>query len=272
MQNLSAADRQISASTIGQYRSMATPYRDATWNHDVSQNIQALIAVIAGAPPYRILDLGCGPGRDLVTFRGLGHVVVGLDGCPEFVAMARAVSGCEVWQQDMLAMTLPPASFDGVFANAVLFHVPSRALPGVLDRLHAALKPDGVLLASNPRGQDEEGFVEGRYACFYSFDSWLRLVSRSGFALVDHYYRPPGKPREPAAVARHPLAQVGFAGENAALPDRATGGANLGATPATVRRQVRTQAGLRNSGILRHFRRSSATGSANCEPGISPCR
>ena len=127
MQNLSAAHRQISASTIERYRAMATPYRDGTWNHDVSQNIQALLAAIAGAAPYRILDLGCGPGRDLVTFRDLGHVVVGLDGCPEFVAMARAASGCEVWQQDMLAMTLPPASFDGVFANAVLFH--SRAAP-----------------------------------------------------------------------------------------------------------------------------------------------
>ena len=195
MQNLSAANRQISASTIGQYRSMATPYRDGTWNHDVSQNIQTLLAAIAGVPPYRILDLGCGPGRDLVAFRDLGHVVVGLDGCPEFVDMARAVSGCEVWQQDMLAMTLPPASFDGVFANAVLFHAPSRALPGILDRLQATLKPGGVLLASNPRGQDEEGFVDGRYACFYSLKTWCRLVSGSGFALVHHYFRPPGKPR-----------------------------------------------------------------------------
>jgi trans-aconitate methyltransferase len=168
MQNLSAAHRQISASTIRRYRAMATSYREGTWNHDVSQNIQALLAAIAGPAPYRILDLGCGPGRDLVTFRDLGHVVIGLDGCPEFVAMARAVSGCEVWQQDMLAMTLPPASFDGVFANAVLFHVPSPALPGVLDRLHAALKPSGAMLVSNPRRQDEEGF-EGRYACFYSF-------------------------------------------------------------------------------------------------------
>ena len=119
MQNLSAAHRQISASTIGQYRSMAIHYRDGTWNHDVSQNIEALLAAIAGVPPYRILDLGCGPGRDLVAFRDLGHEAVGLDGCPEFVDMARAVSGCEVWQQDLLAMSLPPASFDGVFANAV---------------------------------------------------------------------------------------------------------------------------------------------------------
>jgi SAM-dependent methyltransferase len=195
MPNPSAANRQISASTIGRYRAMATPYRDGTWDHDVSQNIQALLGAIAGAPPYRILDLGCGPGRDLVTFRDLGHVAVGLDGCPEFVAMARAASGCEVWQQNLLAMTLPPASFDGVFANAVLFHVPSLALPVVLDQLHAALKPGGVLLASNPRGQDEEGFVDGRYACFYSFKTWRRLVSRSGFALIDHYFRPPGKPR-----------------------------------------------------------------------------
>jgi SAM-dependent methyltransferase len=195
MHNLPAAQGQISASTISHYRAMAALYRDGTWNHDVSQNIQALLAAIPGAPPYHILDLGCGPGRDLVAFRDLGHVVVGLDGCPEFVAMARAVSGCEVWQQDMLAMTLPPASFDGVFANAVLFHVPSLALPGVLDQLHAALKPGGVLLASNPRGQDEEGFVVGCYACFYSFKTWHRLVSSSGFAMVNHYFRPPGKPR-----------------------------------------------------------------------------
>jgi trans-aconitate methyltransferase len=194
MQYVSSA-RQISASTIGQYRAMAASYRDGTWDHDVSQNIQALLAAITGFPPYRILDLGCGPGRDLITFRDLGHVVVGLDGCPEFVSMARAVSGCEVWQQDMLAMTLPPASFDGVFANAVLFHVPSRALRNVLGRLNTTLKPGGVLLASNPRGRDEEGFVDRRYACFFSFKTWRRLVSSSGFALVDHYYRPPGKPR-----------------------------------------------------------------------------
>jgi SAM-dependent methyltransferase len=225
-QNLSSADRQISASTIGQYRAMATSYRQGTWSHDVSQNIQALLAAVAGPTPYRILDLGCGPGRDLVTFRDLGHVVVGLDGCPEFVAMARAVSGCEVLQQDMLAMTLPRASFDAVFANAVLFHVPSLGLPVVLDRLHAALKPGGVLLASNPRGQDEEGFVDGRYACFYSFTTWRRLVSRSGFALVDHYYRPPGKPRRQqpwlATLWRKSACQI-----SAALAEGATSSANL---------------------------------------------
>lgn len=92
------------------------------WSTDVSQNIQALLAAIAGGPPYRILDLGLRPrarSRDLPRSWARGRQARRL---PEFVDMARTVSGCEVWQQD-LSMTLPPTSFDGVFANAVLFHV-----------------------------------------------------------------------------------------------------------------------------------------------------
>ena len=46
--------------------------------------------------------------------------------------MARSYSGCEVLHQDFLAMALPESRFDGVFANASLFHVPSRELPRVL--------------------------------------------------------------------------------------------------------------------------------------------
>jgi trans-aconitate methyltransferase len=226
MPNPSAANRQISASTIGRYRAMATPYRDGTWDHDVSQNIQALLGAIAGAPPYRILDLGCGAGRDLVTFRDLGHVAVGLDGCPEFVAMARAASGCEVWQQNLLAMTLPPASFDGVFANAVLFHLPSRALPVVLDRLHAAMKPDGTLLASNPRGQDEEASstavtpasTVSTPGAGWSAAAALRWSTTISAHLASPAASSPGSPRSGASQHR----QI-----NAALAEGATGGAIL---------------------------------------------
>jgi len=187
--------RQISARTLAYYRRFAEAYREGTRDHDVRQNIGALLAAIGGRPPLRILDLGCGPGRDLVAFLDLGHEPVGLDGCPEFVAMAKAVSGCPVWLQDLLAVDLPAGHFDGVFANAVLFHIPRQALPGVLADLSATLKPAGALLASNPRGANEEGFADGRYACFYDFPTWRRLVEGAGFELLDHYYRPPGKPR-----------------------------------------------------------------------------
>ncbi|MGV8287184.1 class I SAM-dependent methyltransferase, partial [Pseudomonas aeruginosa] len=69
--------------------------------------VEALLRHIDGPPPYRILDFGCGPGRDLSTFRRLGHQPVGLEGTPRFVEMARADSGCEVWQQNFLALRLP---------------------------------------------------------------------------------------------------------------------------------------------------------------------
>jgi SAM-dependent methyltransferase len=186
----------ISSRTLAHYDARADDFRHGTWDHDVTQNVDALLRHIEGEPPFSILDFGCGPGRDLVTFTRLGHVAVGLDGAERFVAMARAASGCEVWRQDFLALALPAARFDGVFANASLFHVPSAELARVLGELRAALVPRGVLFSSNPRGANEEGFQRGRYGVFHDLDAWRRHVSAAGFVEIEHYYRPPGLPRE----------------------------------------------------------------------------
>ena len=123
-------------------------------------------------------------------------MAVGLDGAASFVEMARADSGCEVWHQDFLALELPAARFDGIFANASLFHVPRAELPRVLRELHATLKPGGVLFCSNPRGDNEEGWNGGRYGVWHDLDAWRALVTAAGFAELEHYYRPPGLPRE----------------------------------------------------------------------------
>ncbi len=187
--------RRISEITIGYYDRVAKPYWDGTRDHDVSQNRAALLDAIEGEAPYAVLDLGCGPGRDLHYFRSLGHDVVGLDGSKELVAMARRYAGCDVLHQDFLALELPQSRFDGVFANASLFHVPSQELPRVLRELHAALKPDGVLFCSNPRGNNEEGLSGDRYNCFFDLDTWRDYVTAAGFIEVKHYYRPPGLPR-----------------------------------------------------------------------------
>ena len=181
--------------TLEHYSQRADAFREGTRDHDVSQNIAALLQAIEGRPPFSLLDLGCGPGRDLATFAALGHSPVGLDGTAQFVAMARA-RGHEVLQQDFLALELPAARFDGIFANASLFHVPTNALPRVLGELRAALKPRGVLFSSNPRGNDEEGWNGGRYGVYHSLDSWRRFMTAAGFVEIEHYYRPAGLPRE----------------------------------------------------------------------------
>jgi len=185
----------IATRTLVYYNRHAEDFRDGTHAHDVSQNIAALLRHIAGAPPFTILDFGCGPGRDLTVFAELGHRAIGLDGAERFVAMARADTGCEVWQQDFLHLALPAGYFDGVFTNAALFHVPSQALPRVLRHVHATLKPGGVLFSSNPRGRNEEGWSGGRYGAYYDLATWRRHMAEAGFIELEHYYRPADVPR-----------------------------------------------------------------------------
>lgn len=190
--DLAAASTQ----TLEYYNQRAESFREGTRDHDVSQNIAALLQHIEADPPFTLLDFGCGPGRDLKTFKHLGHIAIGLDGSEPFAQMARADSGCEVWQQDFLTLNLPSLHFDGVFANASLFHVPCGELPRVLHELFSTLKPGGVLFASNPRGNNEEGWNRGRFGAYHDADTWHRFVTAAGFHALMQYYRPAGLPRD----------------------------------------------------------------------------
>lgn len=188
--------RQITELTLAHYNAHADSFREGTQDHDVSQNIAALLRHMEGAAPYTVLDLGCGPGRDLQSFKALGHRPIGLDGSERFVDMARAATGCEVWHQNFLGLDLPADYFDGIYANAVLFHIPTQEVPRVLVQLRAALKSKGVLFCSNPRGQNQEGWNGGRYGAYHDLDNWRALMQAAGFEELEHYYRPEGLPRE----------------------------------------------------------------------------
>ena len=187
---------KVAADTLDHYDQRADDFWEGTRGHDVSQNIAALLQYIEGNAPFAILDFGCGPGRDLKVFADLGHRAVGLEGSARFAIMARAHSGCEVLHQDFLKLDLPTAAFDGVFANASLFHIPSQELPRILRELHAALKPRGVLFASNPRGDNDEGWNGGRYGTYHDLASWRGFMTQAGFSELTHYYRPKDLPRE----------------------------------------------------------------------------
>ena len=206
----SEAIEHIAARTLAHYEHHADEFWQGTRDHDVSQNIAALLHYIETPPPFDLLDFGCGPGRDLNTFQELGHHPTGLEGAARLATMARAYSGCEVLHRNFLELDLPAAHFDGVFANAVLFHVPSQALPRVLKELQATLKPGGVLFSSNPRGDGREGWSGDRYGTYHDWPTWLNYLSAAGFVELTHYYRPAGLPLEQkpwlASVWRKPTA------------------------------------------------------------------
>ena len=110
--------------------------------------------------------------------------------------MAREKTKCEVLHQNFLNLDLATEKFDGVFANATLFHVPKQELPQVLNKLWAAIKPDGVLFSSNPRGDNQEGWNSDRYGSYHNLEKWTDALTAIGFELLEHYYRPPGMPRQ----------------------------------------------------------------------------
>ena len=136
---------EIEEFTIAHYEDNAESFQVGTKDHDVSQNIDAFLSALPKEKNLDILDFGCGPGRDLCVFKELGHRPTGLDGSKEFCKMAVKQSGCPTLNQQFLKLELEENSYDGIFANASLFHVPSKELPRVLNELHCALRKDGIL-------------------------------------------------------------------------------------------------------------------------------
>ncbi|MBU3563412.1 bifunctional 2-polyprenyl-6-hydroxyphenol methylase/3-demethylubiquinol 3-O-methyltransferase UbiG [Polynucleobacter sp. Tro8-14-1] len=194
--NLISESALISQTTIAHYDQHAVTYYEGTKDHDVSQNIDALLSTIKTEPPFHILDFGCGPGRDLQTFAKLGHVAVGLEGSKEAAQIAKTKSGCEILVQNFFNLSLPDNTFDGIFANASLFHIPNKLLPKVLSNLWACLKPNGILFSSNPRGNNEEVWYGDRFGSYHDLESWRSFMTDAKFTEIEHYYRPSGLPIE----------------------------------------------------------------------------
>ena len=196
LKNILDESELISQKNIGHYDQNAVSYDEGTQGHDVSQNIDALLRAIKAKPPFHLLDFGCGPGRDLQTFTKLGHIAIGLEGSQRAAQIARMKSGCEILVQDFFNLSLPDNTFDGIFANASLFHIPNNLLPNVLSNLWACLKSNGILFSSNPRGNNEECWFGDRFGSYHDLESWRSFMTAARFTEIEYFYRPTGLPIE----------------------------------------------------------------------------
>jgi SAM-dependent methyltransferase len=123
------------------------------------------------APGATILELGCGDGRDAERMIARGFAVDPSDGTPEMARLASARLGREVpvMRFDELEAE---AEYDAAWCHTSLLHVPEKELPAILGRVHRALKPGGLHLASYKGGT---GGGRDQFGRFYSYIPSERL-------------------------------------------------------------------------------------------------
>jgi ubiquinone/menaquinone biosynthesis C-methylase UbiE len=139
----------------------------------------------------KILDCGCGPGQDSEVFAKLGFNVTGIDITPEFVEMAaRRVPEANFIQMDMMAINLPPDTFDGVWVSFSLLHIHQTDVPKVLSNLRNIMKANGKMMIALHRGPKTAWVTANisglNHNC--SVQEWVqpdleRVIQESGFEI-----------------------------------------------------------------------------------------
>ena len=100
-----------------------------------------------GDPPKRIIDLGCGFGRDLKWFSSAGYSCIGVDSCSQFVEIAHDLceTNCTIICDDMLSVEFPFNSVNGVWSRGTLFHLTRNDFVRILKKCYRWLRDDGIL-------------------------------------------------------------------------------------------------------------------------------
>lgn len=157
----------IEGKTLQYYTENLQAFVDGTLSADMSEARQLFLQNL---PEHaRILDFGCGSGRDTKAFLNLGYQVDACDGSPELCRIAGEVTGIQIRQ--MLFQDLDDiAVYDGIWACASILHLPKDELKAVLEKIAAALKDHGVLYTSVKYGTFE-GMRGGRYFTDFTEDS-----------------------------------------------------------------------------------------------------
>ncbi len=133
----------------------------------------------------RVLDLGCGPGRDAKSFREMGLEVTGIDLSSELLDIAQGlVPRVRFVRMDMRRLGFAAGSFHGVWACASFLHIPHREALATMREIHRVLSPGGFLYLSVKEGEGQ-GFTEkGTFYAYYHAEELRRLAREAGFEVL----------------------------------------------------------------------------------------
>lgn len=166
---------------IEYYNENAQSFFEGTVNADMSLWRDKFESYVADGG--RILDAGCGSGRDSRAFKQHGYSVVAFDASKEMCRMAAELLNQEVWQMrfDEIAFD---EEFDGIWACASLLHVSQDELPNIMQKLHIALKDNGAIYVSFKYGEGTKQRGERTFSDFTE-NSVKKLLSDSDFEVIE---------------------------------------------------------------------------------------
>lgn len=167
------------------YHKFADTYFNSTVNADVNDLYEHFLKYVSEGA--KILDLGCGSGRDVKAFLDMGYDVDAIDGSEELASLASEYTGIQVKCMDFNQLN-ENSVYDAVWACASLLHVTSRELPNVLKRINVALKANGVAYISFKKG-DFEGVRDDRYYTDMTSERFAEVLNKTnGFSIVEEWY------------------------------------------------------------------------------------
>jgi SAM-dependent methyltransferase len=159
--------------TLSYYNQNADAFIEGTQKADMSEQYRFFSKYLL--PDFKILDLGCGSGRDSAYFSSLGYEVTAVDGSEELCKRVKVNYGINALCIKFEELSFV-SEFDAIWACASLLHVKKTDMPNVLAKVSAALKPGGVLYASFKYG-NEERVSNGRFFNDYTENDLDELLT-----------------------------------------------------------------------------------------------
>lgn len=183
------SDRQ----TALYYDENAAGYVDATLDISMDEPLATFSHRLL--PGARVLDLGCGSGRDLKGLNARGFRPTGLDVSESLAHYARRFSGCPVVVADMLQLPFADGSFAGAWASASILHIARQDMPQALGEIRRVLEKDGVLFSSLKLGSGDTRTPDSRYFTYVMPLEWHEMLLSAGFENTHIEYDKTPSPR-----------------------------------------------------------------------------
>lgn len=176
--------------TLASYKTIASTRNDSHgnphfWRAEFTQFNKLL-------PSGKIIDIGCGAGRDALLFCEHKYDYTGVDLSPEMLQEAkRLVPHADFLEMSMYNLNFLPHTFDGFWAAASLLHIPKHKVTTVLEQIKTIAKPGAVGFFAMKEGNGEK-LIQGtkeedkRFFAFYQEDEFLQILEKQGFTVLEY--------------------------------------------------------------------------------------